>query len=174
MLYFIILAIFIALFQKRDPFAFIRTISFEWPLIILLSFGVQIVLSIVTYHTKEKLEWIFVLTFLGIIAGLLKNRKIAGVKWIVTGAIINCFALFLYGGIMPVSNKALRLTGQESVLFETDARHQLMNETWFWFLSDWIPLVQYVLSPGDFFVGIGIILLIVKHSGYRNKQGDAA
>ncbi len=173
MLYFIILAILINLFQKRHPFTFIRTISFEWPLIILLSFGAQIVLSIVTVQTKEKIEWVFILTFVGIVIGLLKNRKIAGVKWIATGAIVNALGLLLNGGTMPVSDRALLLTGQESVLMEADARHKLMNETSFWFLGDWIPLIQYVLSPGDLFVGIGVILLIVKHSRCRKKLGDA-
>ncbi|XJZ27003.1 DUF5317 family protein [Bacillota bacterium Lsc_1132] len=174
MVYFIIIAIVITLFQRRNPFSFIRTISFEWPLIILLSFGAQIVLSFVTYQTKEKIEWIFVLTFVGIIAGLLKNRKIAGVKWIVAGAILNLLALLLNGGTMPVSDKAIQITGQENASFETDARHHLMNETVFWFLGDWIPLIRYILSPGDILAGIGIILLIVKHSERRKRQGDVS
>jgi len=171
MLYFIITAILLTLFQKRNPLTFIRNITFEWPLLILLSFGTQIALTFITIQTKEKLEWVFVLTFIGIIIALFKNRKIIGVKWILFGATLNLLALLLHGGTMPVSEKALELTGQESVQFDTDARHHLINETSFWILGDWIPFIRYVLSPGDFFAGIGIILLIVKHSEYRRRQG---
>jgi hypothetical protein len=171
MFYFIIVAFFITVYQKRNPFSFIRNISFEWPLVILVSFGTQILLTVLTIQTKEKFEWVFILTFVGVVIGLLKNRKIRGVNWIVTGAILNLLALLLHGGTMPVSKKALQLTGQESILFDTDARHHLMNESFFWILGDWIPLIRYVLSPGDFFAGIGIILLIVTHSEYRKGQG---
>jgi hypothetical protein len=171
MFYFIIVAFFITVYQKRNPFSFIRNISFEWPLVILVSFGTQIILTVLTIQTKEKFEWVFILTFVGVIIGLLKNRKISGVNWIVTGAILNLLALLLHGGTMPVSKRALQLTGQESILFDTDARHHLMNESMLWILGDWIPLIRYVLSPGDFFAGIGIILLIVTHSEYRKGQG---
>jgi hypothetical protein len=171
MFYFIIIAFIITLYQKRNPFSFIRNISFEWPLVILLSFGTQIVLSIITMQTAEKLEWIFVLTFVGVIIGLLKNRKIKGIKWIVSGATLNLLALLLHGGTMPVSERALQLTGQENVLLDTDARHHFMNESVFWILGDWIPVIRYVLSPGDFLAGIGIILLIVLHSERRKISG---
>jgi len=171
MFYFIIVAFCITVYQKRNPFSFIRNISFEWPLVILVSFGTQIFLTVFTIQTKEKFEWVFILTFVGVIIGLLKNRKITGVNCIVTGATLNLLALLLHGGTMPVSKRALQLTGQESILFDTDARHHLMNESMFWILGDWIPLIRYVLSPGDLFAGIGIILLIVTHSEYRKGQG---
>jgi len=171
MFYFIIVAFIITLYQKRNPFSFIRNISFEWPLVILLSFGTQIVLSIITMRTAEKFEWVFVLTFVGVIVGLLKNRKIPGVKWIAAGATLNLLALLLHGGTMPVWEKALQLTGQENVLLDTDARHHLMNESNFWILGDWIPVIRYVLSPGDFLAGLGIILLIVLHSERRKISG---
>lgn len=119
------------------------------------------------------MEWIFVLTFIGIIIGLFINRAIAGIKWILTGAFLNLLAMLLHGGTMPVSEKALKLTGQANNDFEADARHHLLNESTFWILTDWIPLLRYVLSPGDILAGIGIIILIVKHSEYRKKHGVA-
>jgi len=73
---------------------------------------------------------------------------------------------------MPVSEKALQMTGQESFMLETDARHHLLNESVFWVLGDWIPLIRYVLSPGDLLAGLGIILLIIKHSELRRRQGE--
>jgi len=172
MIYFIIIAIVITLLKKRNPFNFIRNISFEWPIVILLSFGTQIILSFITFQTKEKIEWVFILTFIGVIIGLFKNRKIAGVKWIIIGAVLNLLALLLNGGTMPVSEKALQLTGQGIGSFDTDARHHLMNETLYWALGDWIPLIRYVLSPGDIFAGIGVLLLIVRNSDHRIKLGE--
>lgn len=174
MFYFIILAFMITLLQKRNPLSFIRNIKFKWPIIILLSFGFQIILSFFTFQTREKIVWVFVLTFVGVIIGLFINKKIAGVKWIITGAVLNLIALLLNGGTMPVSEKALQLTGQMDSSFDTDARHHLMNETLFWILGDWIPVIRFVLSPGDFFAGIGILLLIVKNSDQRKKSGDAS
>ena len=171
MIYFFIVAIVITLYLKRNPLTFIRNISFEWPLVILASFGTQIALSIFTLQSKEKVEWIFILTFIGIIIGLLKNRKIAGIKWIIGGAFLNLLALLLHGGTMPVSEIALEMTGQANMNLDTDARHHLLGESSFWFLGDWIPLIRYVLSPGDMLAGIGVILLIVKHSEYQRKQG---
>ena len=171
MIYFFIIAILITLYQKRNPFTFIRNISFEWPLLILASFGTQIVLTIITIQTKEKFEWVFVLTFVAIIIGLLKNRRIAGIKWIIIGAMLNLLALLIHGGTMPVSEKALKITGQESFGFDTDARHHLVSESTIMILGDWIPLFRYVLSPGDLLAGIGIVLLIVNHSEYQKRQG---
>lgn len=170
MKYFIIFAIIITLFQKRNPLTFIKNIKFQWPLVILISFGTQIALAFITFETQGKFELILILTFVGVIIGLWKNRFIAGVKWIIVGAILNLAALLLHGGLMPVSKDALTVTGQEIGTFENDSRHQLMKDSnLFWLLGDWIPVVKYVLSPGDFFVGVGIIFLIYKNSSKRKN-----
>lgn len=66
------------------------------------------------------------------------------------------------------------LTGQEAGSFETDSRHQLMNDsTLSWVVGDWIPVVRYVWSPGDIFVGFGIILLIFKNSSKIKIKGES-
>ncbi|NRD76889.1 DUF5317 family protein [Bacillus sp. BRMEA1] len=172
MVFFVIIAFLIAFFLKRNPFQFVRNISFKWPLIILLSFGAQIVLSFVTLETREKIVWVFVLTFIGVIFGLYINRRIPGVKWICIGAALNLIALLLNGGTMPVSKKALQLTGQAGVSFATDARHHLMGDSVYWILGDWIPVIRYALSPGDILAGIGIAILIIKHSEKRSDQDE--
>lgn len=139
--------------------------KFQWPLVILISFGVQIGLAFIALESREKFHFILIYTFIGIIVGLIKNYKIPGVMWIVMGAVFNLVALLLNGGLMPVDEHALKQTGQEVTSFETDSRHQLMTQsTTFWFIGDWIPVIKYVLSPGDFLVAIGITLLIYKNS----------
>ncbi|WP_174727000.1 DUF5317 family protein [Mesobacillus harenae] len=169
MKYFLVFAVIYTLLKKRNPFTFIKNVEFQWPLVILVSFGVQIALAFITIETREKFEFILVLTFIGITIGLLKNKSIAGVKWIVVGAILNLTALILHGGLMPVSEAALKSTGQDGDLtFETDSRHQLMQGSMdYWILGDWIPVIRYVLSPGDLIVGIGIVILIYKNSSTR-------
>ncbi|MGG7622126.1 DUF5317 family protein, partial [Bacillus coreaensis] len=165
MKYILILAILLTLLKGRNPLTFINNVKFQWPLVILISFGVQIALAIIAIESKEKFESILIYTFIGIIVGLIINYKIPGVIWIVAGAILNLLALLLNEGLMPVDENALKQTGQEVTSFETDSRHQLMTETTkFWILGDWIPVIKYVLSPGDLFVAIGIILLIYKNS----------
>ncbi|MBB6446139.1 DUF5317 family protein [Bacillus benzoevorans] len=165
MKYSLLIALILTLIQKKNPLTFIKNIEFQWPLVILISFGVQIALAFATIQSKEKFELILILTFVGITIGLWKNRHIAGVKWILAGALLNFAALLLHGGLMPVSESALLQTGQEVDSFDTDSRHQLMDSSSpYWILGDWIPVIRYVLSPGDLLVGIGIILLIMNNS----------
>jgi hypothetical protein len=170
--YFILFAFIFTFLKNRNPLSFIKNIEFQWPLIILLSFGTQIVLSFITIETKEKFELILVLTFIGVLIGLFKNKRIAGIKWIITGAILNLIALALHKGLMPVSESALKMTGQDTS-FETDSRHQLMDDTSLsWIVADWIPFGKYVMSPGDFLVGIGLIVLIYKNSSLRKRKDE--
>jgi hypothetical protein len=159
--YFLLLACLITLISKKNPLTFFKNIEFQWPLLIVLSFGAQIALAFITIKTAEKLEMVLVLTFIGILIWLWMNRTIPGIKWIFLGAFLNLIALLLNSGQMPVSEKALKQTGQEISSFSTDSRHEGMTETSItWILGDWIPVVKYVLSPGDFLVGTGIILLV--------------
>lgn len=163
MIYFILAAIIVTILLKRNPVQLIN-LSFRWPFLIIGSFGTQIALAFITIQTKDKYEIILIATFVCMVLGLWLNRRMAGMKWILIGAILNLLALILHGGLMPVSETAIRLTGQD-MGFDTDSRHQLMDSSSpFWFLGDWIPLVQYILSPGDLLVGIGLFRFFVVNS----------
>jgi hypothetical protein len=165
MIYSLLLALILTILLKRNPLTFIINIEFQWPLVILISFGTQIVLAFITLESQDKFGFVLILTFFGMLIGLWKNRNIAGVKWIVVGALLNLVALVVHGGLMPVSESALIQTGQEINSFGKDSRHELMSSSSaFWILGDWIPVIRYVLSPGDLLVGIGIILMIIKNS----------
>jgi uncharacterized membrane protein len=170
--YFVLIALIFTFVRKGNPFSFIKNIEFQWPLIILISFGTQIALAFITFETKEKFELILILTFVGVIIGLWKNKHIDGVKWMVTGAILNLAALALHGGLMPVSETALKMTGQDTS-FVTDSRHQLMDDSSLsWIVADWIPVGKYVMSPGDLLVGIGLMVLIYKNSTARKRKEE--
>jgi hypothetical protein len=162
--YFLLLAFLITIGSKKNPLTFFKNVEFQWPLLIVLSFGTQIALAFFTIKTAEKLGVILILTFTGILIWLWINRNIAGLKWIFAGTLLNLLALLFHGGLMPVSENALQQTGQDPLSFATDSRHQSMTDSYFWILGDWIPVVKYVLSPGDLFVGTGIILLVLINS----------
>jgi hypothetical protein len=171
--YFVLFAFIFTFLKNRNPLSFIKNIEFQWPLIILISFGTQIVLSFITIETEEKFELILVLTFIGVLIGLFKNKHIAGIKWMISGAILNLAALALHGGLMPVSETALKMTGQDTS-FVTDSRHQLMDDSSLsWVVADWIPFGKYVMSPGDFLVGLGLIILIYRNASVRKRKGEA-
>ncbi|MBT2693618.1 DUF5317 family protein [Bacillus sp. ISL-55] len=169
MKYFLLLAFVITFSLKKNPLTFFKNVEFQWPLLIIVSFGAQIALAFFTIRTAVKLELVLIATFSGIILWLWKNRQIPGLKFILAGSTLNLLALLLHGGLMPVSEKAMTLTGQDVSSLGNDSRHQLMDSTFTWILGDWIPVLKYVLSPGDLLVGTGIITLVYLNSTVWGK-----
>lgn len=90
---------------------------------------------------------------------------------------MNTLALLLHGGLMPVSENVIKMVDLKDSSFDTDSRHQLMEDTNFWWLGDWIPFFtpigsNSVLSPGDLIVGIGLIVFIVRNSARRGPYSE--
>lgn len=175
MIYFIIIGIVIALLLKRNPISILLHIKLRVPYLIIGSFLIQIILAVVAAKTHEQYPMILILTFAGIIASLFLNRHLTGVKWILAGTVLNMLALLLHGGMMPVSENAMRIAGLEDLGFDSDSRHRLMETSLFWWLGDWIPLItpigtNYVISLGDLVVGIGFIVLIVRTSVVKGER----
>lgn len=109
MIYFIITGIVIALLLKRNPISILFHIQLRVPYLIIGSFLIQIILAVVAAKTQQQYPVVLGLTFAGVIASLFLNRHLAGVKWILVGAALNLLALLLHGGIMPVSENAMRI-----------------------------------------------------------------
>ncbi|EYE88140.1 hypothetical protein Q428_09665 [Fervidicella metallireducens AeB] len=86
------------------------------------------------------------------------------------GFILNALPIFLNGGAMPVSPKAVYLAGLapsvSAVKVSTEGLYVLQNaQTKLWFLGDIIPkpfLRPAVISIGDIVIALGLILLIIK------------
>ncbi|BCG58193.1 hypothetical protein PUR_16180 [Paenibacillus sp. URB8-2] len=74
---------------------------------------------------------------------------------------------------MPVSSTALRLAGLDHLGdYSLSSRHRSMDESHLQWIGDWIPFItpvgtNYVLSPGDVIVGIGLIALLIGISKWR-------
>lgn len=173
---FVIFGLVFSLFLKRNPLTIPSNIQLKAPYLMIGCFAVQILLAILAKNgTDKKFPVILVLTFAGMIVALFLNRHLRGVRYILTGVIFNFIAIVLHDGFMPVSQNAMELAGLENTDMATDSRHQLMGATPFWWLGDWIPFYSpvgsnYVLSPGDLFVGIGLIVFMASHSSRREDR----
>ncbi len=101
---------------------------------------------------------------------LLINNRIAGVKIITAGLILNFLVMAVNGGRMPVEEGAAVISGQGDYLPELvsgmSSRHFLMTaDTKLKVLADIIPLpppypVPRVISLGDILIFAGIIILM--------------
>lgn len=173
MFYFLLLGILVSYIVGRNPISVIQNVYFRFPFLFLLCFGVQVVLEVLVVQTQKQYPFILMLTFVGLLIGFYVNRRIQGIKWIMVGALLNFFALLFHGGLMPVSLRAMNWFG-EAESWTTDSRHQLMEDTLFKWLGDWIPFMTptgatEVLSPGDVLVGCGLIVFMIYNSSLRNR-----
>jgi hypothetical protein len=175
MYYFLIFGVIFSLFLKRNPITIIENVIFKVPLLLISCLVIQISLELLAVnYADKKYPAILFLTFLGMLIGLYLNRHISGIKWIFIGLSINILALIIHGGLMPVSENALNMAGLQNLVdYSQDSRHQEMGDSFFWWLGDWIPLIipfgkNFVLSPGDVVVGVGLILFCIHNSTKRS------
>lgn len=165
MIYFVLFGVLLTAISRRNPLLLIKHLSFRAPALLLISFFLQILLSVYVNLGHPPIPLLLEGTFIAMIVGLLLNRSISGVKLIAIGSLLNVIALIAHGGLMPVSSEAMHAIGRDSyTLFGADARHQAMGESKLWWLGDWIPFLHHVFSPGDLLVGFGLIQLIISHS----------
>jgi hypothetical protein len=174
--YFVFTGLVLALLLKRDPISIIKNVSFKVPLLMIGCLFVQIGLELSALQFNKQFPIILYLTFLGMLCGLFFNRHIRGITWIFIGTSINSLALLTHKGLMPVSETAINLAGLQHLLnYNRDSRHQQMEDSLFWWLGDWIPFFapigeNFILSPGDLIIGIGLILFCVRNSAKRSLQ----
>ena len=102
------------------------------------------------------------------------NRKLAGVKWIACGLLLNLLVMIANGGWMPVTPEALIRTGQAGLVSSMTSGIRVQSsksivlsqhETRLWFLSDVFVLAKpfplpSVFSIGDVLVAVGVFLLL--------------
>ncbi|MFA7412706.1 MAG: DUF5317 domain-containing protein [Tissierellaceae bacterium] len=141
-----------------------------------LSFLIQISSLLLAARTSGQLSnfiirefsFIHILIYLLFITALLFNWQERGFRIILLGSILNFLPIFLNGGRMPVSIRALRFSGLYTQLSLLDEgrilTHTLAGESSRLFLlCDIIPLpepLSKVISLGDIFISAGIFYLI--------------
>jgi len=173
--YFLLIGVLLAAALRRNPLTLPGNVRFQVPYLILGCLAVQLGAEWLAGWRQTKIEWVVLASFVALMYGLWRNRGIAGVRWIMAGLFLNIMALALNGGFMPVSARAMEIAGLTHLMdFSRDSRHQLMTESHVGWLGDWIPFLtpvgtNYVFSPGDIAVGVGLIVLIVRHSSGRRR-----
>jgi hypothetical protein len=133
-----------------------------WPLIVV-GFLVQLVLyGAFEGRTLPELPYaaaLYVLSNLLVLASLVANSRVPGVRLVVLGAALNLAAIVANGGQMPSVHRGM-----------TDA-------TPLWFLADWIEvpfLPRRQFSIGDLFLAVGSGIAVYALARRRDAGAGAA
>lgn len=107
--------------------------------------------------------WLQVAAYVVFLSVIALNFTVPGIKTFGAGTLMNFLAIAANGGAMPVSAKAIELSGQSGT---PTGLHTLIGEqTRLWFLSDIIPVPvplpqRGVISIGDVLIIAGIFAFI--------------
>lgn len=136
--------------------------------IIFISFGLEfaIVMCIrkgilyigLTSYLLDVIMYLLLLIF------VILNRKNISIIIMGLGFLLNAIPIFLNGGTMPVSRSAIKIAGLDPNISAEGLYRVIDSSTKLWFLGDIIPINfinNFIISIGDIFTAIGLILLIV-------------
>lgn len=168
MIYLLMIALGLSYLAGRSPFKCFDHVRFRYPFLLIGALLLQIILFVVFRLHPVRFSYLLEMTVLLLLAGLWFNRNIAGIHAIALGCTLNLLAVIFHHGRMPVLEQSLRIAGLTDI--PDDARHQLVTESLFWWLGDWIPLYKMVISIGDLCVGAGMMIFIFKNSPLRRKN----
>lgn len=169
MIYFILAGIILCIILKRNLLTIVNSFTaFRMPYLLIGTFAFQIFIYWLSNRTQRNYPILLELSFAVMIIGLWMNKHLPGIIFICFGAAFNLLAIIIYGGLMPVSDKAMMMSGFNGPPLDTDnPRHQLMNTSHFWWLGDWIPFFKHAISIGDIFVGSGFIRFLLGTASKR-------
>ncbi|SEB75364.1 DUF5317 family protein [Paenibacillus sp. GP183] len=170
MIYFIIAGVILCLILKRNLLTIVNSVTtFKMPYLLISTFTFQILIYWLSNRTQRSYPILLELSFAVMILGLWMNRHLPGIIFICFGALLNLISIIVHGGLMPVSEKAMIISGINASHLDAP-RHQLMNTSNFWWLGDWIPFIRHVISIGDVSVGFGFILFLLGITLKRDKH----
>lgn len=172
MISFILIAIVLTLFCKRNPLNVIRNVQFKSPYLILLALGLQIVIVFSGALLNSARIPLLLLSAFAAFLFLWRNKDLKGLLFVLSGFVLNISAILLNQGEMPVSAKAAELAGVRAPIAD-NLRHELFEHSSLWWLYDWIPFIHTVLSPGDVLVAIGISYFWIVNSKERRGEHEA-
>ncbi|GGO01539.1 DUF5317 domain-containing protein [Saccharibacillus kuerlensis] len=173
MIYFLLIGFIWILLLGRNPLSMLVHLRFKASYLLIGSLAVQIYLAFYTLNTGETIPFLLEGAFATLVVCLILNREKAGVPLIGMGCFLNLLAILANGGKMPVSSTALKMAGLEHLDdYSLASRHSSMQDNPLSWLGDWIPFLtpvgtNYVLSPGDLVVGIGLIMFMLGISKRR-------
>jgi hypothetical protein len=108
-----------------------------------------------------------------VLAAVLRNWRLPGLKLVALGAISNLVAIIANGGYMPADPGALALAGMDASTEYSNSivtnRPVLAPLTDIFGMPDWMPFAN-VFSIGDVLIGAGIVVAIA--AGMARRPGD--
>lgn len=145
--------------------------------LIFISFGLELIIVIcirkgllsigLTTYFLDVIMYSMLLIF------IILNRRNICIIIMGVGFLLNAVPIFLNGGAMPVSQEAIRVLGFSSNINSEGLYTIIDSSTKIWFLGDIIPISfisSFIVSIGDIFAAIGLILLIVTGMKRKNKE----
>jgi len=105
------------------------------------------------------------------------NRKNTFLMLMSIGFLLNAIPIFLNGGAMPVSLRAVKAAGISENVTREGLYRLIDSNTIFWFLGDIIPLTflrNFAISIGDILAAIGLSLFIITGMKKNKKNIDKA
>ena len=140
-------------------------LRFEWGLVALAGLAVQLVLFTepVGRLVGDAGPLLYVASSLVVLAVVLRNRHLEGLKLVAIGAIANLVAIAANGGYMPADPGALALAGLDPTSGYSNSvvtnRPALAPLTDIFALPAGVPFAN-VFSVGDVLIGLGIVVAI--------------
>ena len=153
---------------RRGRLENLAGLRFEWPLVAIGALAVQLALfspAVGAYVASVGMlgPILYVGSALVVLAVVLRNRRLPGLKLVALGAISNLVAIIANGGYMPADPGALALAGLDpttgfsnSIVTNQPAFRPLTD---LFALPDWMPFAN-VFSVGDVLIGLGIVVAI--------------
>jgi hypothetical protein len=152
-------------------------LRFEWGLVAIAGFVAQVVLFTepVGRLVGGAGPLLYVASSLVVLAVVLRNLHLAGVKLVAAGAIANLVAIVANGGYMPADPAALALAGLDPTSGYSNSvvtnRPALAPLTDVFALPAWVPFAN-VFSVGDVLIGLGIVVAIA--AGMARPRAEMA
>ncbi|WAH36756.1 DUF5317 family protein [Alicyclobacillus dauci] len=166
--YFVAIGIVWAYLTKRDLRSLL-SMRFKYPYLILSALVFQILFNTMPIGHSGLMTVLYVLSFGCIVIGLMMNWNKPGFKLILVGSMLNLLVILANDGTMPVYLGTAHLLHLSQGSDYLATHHFIDSNAWDWWLSDWLPLPLFIMSPGDIFVGIGVIQLVLLN-GKRQRE----
>jgi hypothetical protein len=154
-------------------------LKFEWPLVAIAGLAVQLALfsAPVAAVVGQAGPILYVASSLVVLAVVLRNRQLPGLKLVAFGAFLNLVAILANGGYMPADPAALALagldptTGYSNSIVTNNAAFPALTDIFA--IPGWLPFAN-VFSVGDVLIGAGIVVAVAAGMEGRSSPEGAA
>ena len=150
-------------------------LRFEWGWLVIAGLAAQVALfsEPVGRLVGGAAPILYVASTALVLAAVLRNRRLPGLKLVALGAISNLVAIVANGGYMPADPGALALAGMDPATEYSNSivtnRPVLAPLTDIFGMPDWMPFAN-VFSIGDVLIGAGIVVAIA--AGMARQPAD--